>query len=55
MNFFRKVYYNDKPVVLTTNKENYVINNPPAISYDNIKGISQAHFARALQLLEKRV
>ena len=55
MNFFQKVYYNDKPLVLTTNKEAYIRDNSPATTYKSFSGASKQHISEAVQLLEKSI
>ena len=53
MNFFQKVFYNDKPLVLTTDKEVYINNYPVAETYEFFDGASLRSFTQALQYLDR--
>ena len=53
MNFLQKVYYNDKPIVLTTDQEAYVKEHSTAASYSKLTGASKDNFTYAVQQLEK--
>jgi len=53
MNFFRKIFYNDKPLVLTTDKEGYINNYPVADTYEFFDGASLRSFNQALQYLDR--
>jgi 8-oxo-dGTP pyrophosphatase MutT (NUDIX family) len=54
MNFPQKIYYNDKPLILTTDAEDYIKNNPVAGTYIKCKGISSARFTEVAQQLERQ-
>jgi len=53
MNFFQKVFYNDKPLVLTTDKEAYINDYPIAEGYEFFDGASLRSFMQALQYLDR--
>lgn len=53
MYFFQKIYFNDKPLILTTDKEAYFVNDPGAAGYVSFDGASQQSYSRALQALER--
>ena len=52
MNFIQKVYYNDKPLVLTTDREDYISNNPVANGYEYFSGASLRSYTQALQHMD---
>ena len=53
MNYTRKIYYNDKPLILTTDKEQYINDNPAAEEYFILSGADMKSFSIAIQQLEK--
>jgi ADP-ribose pyrophosphatase YjhB (NUDIX family) len=53
MNFSRKIYYNDKPLVLTTNHEAYLEAYPVAEMYQFFSGATARSFAQALQVMDR--
>ena len=53
MNFFQKVYYNDKPLVLTTDKEAFISHDPTAEDYEFFTGASLRSFTQALQYMDR--
>lgn len=53
MNFIQKVYYNDKPLILTTNKDEYTNDNPVAEAYEYFSGASLRSFTQALQRMDR--
>lgn len=53
MNFSQKIYYNDKPLILTTNTEEYIDNNPVAETYSFFTGATLRSFSLALQQMDK--
>lgn len=54
MNFSQKIYLNDKPLILTIDKESYISNNPAAKAYTFYSGASLQNYTRAIQQLEKQ-
>jgi 8-oxo-dGTP pyrophosphatase MutT (NUDIX family) len=54
MNFFQKIYYNDKPLILTTDKDEYIRNTPLAADYSMFEGSTQRNFTQALRHMEKQ-
>jgi 8-oxo-dGTP pyrophosphatase MutT (NUDIX family) len=53
MNFSQKIYYNDKPIILTTDKEAYISEDVMAGDYDFFTGATPRSFMLALQELER--
>ena len=53
MNFFQKVYYNDKPLILTTDKEGYINDNPSAEVYEFFDGATLRSYTMALQYMDR--
>ncbi len=53
MNFSRKIYYNDKPLILTTDKEAYINENAVAEVYESFSGGTLRSFTQALQYLDR--
>jgi ADP-ribose pyrophosphatase YjhB (NUDIX family) len=53
MNFTRKIYYNDKPLVLTTDKEVYINDHPAAEEYFIMNGADVKSFSQAIQQMDK--
>jgi 8-oxo-dGTP pyrophosphatase MutT (NUDIX family) len=52
MIFSRKIYYNDKPMVLTTNHEAYLETYPVAEMYQFFSGATPRNFQQALNMLD---
>ena len=52
MIFTQKIYYNDKPLILTTDSEEYINNNPSGELYTYFHGATMRNFNQALQHLE---
>ncbi len=53
MNFSRIIYYNDKPLILTTDKEAYINDDPAAEGYHFFSGAVPRSFTEALTDLER--
>lgn len=53
MNFVRKIYYNNKPLVLTNSATQYLKNHPVAKGYLSLTGAFPAHLRRAFSFLDK--
>lgn len=53
MNFSQKIYYNDKPLILTTDTEAYIDNNPVAETYSFFTGATLRSFTQALQQMDR--
>jgi len=53
MNFSQKIYYNDKPLILTTDTEEYIDNNPVAETYSFFSGATLRSFTLALQQMDR--
>jgi ADP-ribose pyrophosphatase YjhB (NUDIX family) len=53
MNFSQKIYYNDKPLILTTDTEDYIDNNPVAETYSFFTGATLRSFTLALQQMDR--
>lgn len=53
MNYTRKIYYNDKPLILTTDKEQYITDNPAAEEYFILNIADVKSFSMAIQQLDK--
>jgi ADP-ribose pyrophosphatase YjhB (NUDIX family) len=54
MNFTQRIYFNDKLLILTTDKREYINNNPHAGSFSIFQGTSSATVLQAVELLEKK-
>ena len=52
MNFIQKIYFNDKPLVLTTDCEAFINENPAASNYTLFHSASIKNFKQAQQQLE---
>ena len=52
MTFTQKIYYNDKPLILTTDSEGYMNQNPTGELYTYFYGATMRNFHLALQHLE---
>ena len=53
MNFVQKIYYNDKPLVITTDGEGYILSNPVAEEYEFFSGATLRSYTQALRYMEK--
>lgn len=53
MIFSQKIYYNDKPLILTTNMDAYLEANPVAEMYQFFSGATLRSFTQALLLLDR--
>lgn len=53
MNFTRSIYYNDKPLILTTDLEGYISSNPRAENYSFYDGAILRSFTQAIQQLDR--
>jgi ADP-ribose pyrophosphatase YjhB (NUDIX family) len=53
MNFSQRIYYNDKPLILTTDKEAYINDHPDAGSYLFFSGATLRSFNQAQTQLDK--
>jgi ADP-ribose pyrophosphatase YjhB (NUDIX family) len=53
MNFAQKIYYNDKPLILTTDAEGLKSSNPATSAYPVFSGATEAAFSQAIQQLDK--
>jgi ADP-ribose pyrophosphatase YjhB (NUDIX family) len=53
MHFAQKIYYNDIPLILATDKEAYLKAHPLAVTYTFFKGPSFQTYNEALHILEK--
>lgn len=53
MNFSRKIYYNDKPLIITTHKEHYFDHTPVSELYNLYSGATAKNFADALRHLDE--
>lgn len=53
MNFSQKIYYNDKPLILTTDMEAYMEANPVAELYQFFTGATLKSFNQALQFMDR--
>ncbi len=54
MNFTQKVYYNDKPIILTNDADAYKSAHPAAANYKVFNELTALNFSDALLLLEGR-
>jgi 8-oxo-dGTP pyrophosphatase MutT (NUDIX family) len=53
MNFAPKIYYNDKPLILTTDAAGYKNSNPTTEAFPVFSGATEAAFTQAIQQLDK--
>lgn len=53
MAFSERIYYNDKQLILTTDKETYITDHPPAGDYPAFDGATARSFTQAVQQLER--
>jgi 8-oxo-dGTP pyrophosphatase MutT (NUDIX family) len=53
MNFSQKIYYNDKPLILTTDMEAYMEANPVSEMYQFFSGATLKSFTQALQFMDR--
>ncbi|MEI8278953.1 MAG: NUDIX domain-containing protein [Bacteroidota bacterium] len=53
MNFTQKVYYNNKPLILTNDKQQYIKEHPIAAGYMSFTGAFARNYRLAFQHLEK--
>lgn len=53
MTFVRKIYYNNKPLVLTNNATDYLGQQPIAKGYLHLTGAFPAHLRRAFSFLDR--
>lgn len=53
MTFSRKIYYNDKSLVLTTDREAYITDNQLAEHYTIFSGATLRNYTQALQQLDR--
>jgi len=53
MSFSQKIYYNDKPIILTTDRDAYVAADPGAEEHDVHTGATLRSFTQALQELDR--
>src|SRR5436190_23606499 len=53
MDFSRKIYFNDRPLILTTDKEAYIAAYPEAEAYSPFFGATLKSFTQAMSQLEK--
>jgi len=53
MDFSQKVYFNDTPLILTTDREAYVNSHPEAERYNFFTGASLKSYTQALQTVER--
>jgi 8-oxo-dGTP pyrophosphatase MutT (NUDIX family) len=51
--FVQKIYYNNKPLILTTNRQAYLAETPAAEGYMSFTGAFPRHYRLAIQHLEK--
>lgn len=54
MNFIQKLYYSDKPIVLTNNLQACLADNPEMAMYKVFHGLSGVHFSDALDHLQEK-
>ncbi len=52
MDFIQKIYFNDKLLILTTDKEAYINDNPAAGAFSSFSGATSRSFTQAIQQLE---
>ena len=53
MSFLQKIYFNDKPLILTTDRDATVGGHPEMASFIYFSGASADSFVRAVQQMEK--
>ena len=53
MNFTQKIYYNNKPLILTNNKEEYISDHPIAKGYLTFTGAFPRNYRLAFEHLDK--
>ncbi len=53
MNFVQKIYYNDKPLILTTDSEAYMISDPAAEEYEFFSGGTLRSYTHALSHMDR--
>jgi len=53
MNFSQRIYFNDTPLILTTNRGHYINEDPGAANYSFFTGSSLRSYEEVLQNLEK--
>jgi 8-oxo-dGTP pyrophosphatase MutT (NUDIX family) len=53
MNFIQKIFYNDKPLILTTDRDAYINDNPVAETYEFFDGASLRSYTMALQYMDR--
>jgi hypothetical protein len=53
MIFAQKIYYNDKPLILTTDREAYINEKHSAELYESFSGATLRSFSQALKYLDK--
>ena len=54
MTFSQKIYYNDKPLILTTDAEAYRSSHPAAAGYTLFQGADRQHILQAVKDLEEK-
>lgn len=54
MNFTQKVYYLDKPIILTNDMTGTMAVSPETTAYQKLSGLSRANFLEALNYLEDK-
>ena len=53
MNFIQKIYFNDKPLIITTDKEAAINDHPEVAKFSSFSGASLRSFTQAVQQLER--
>lgn len=53
MHFIQKIYYSNKPLILTTDSKQYIAQYPAAKNYICVTGAAEQHYKLALQQLEQ--
>ena len=53
MYFSQRIYYNDKPIILTTDRDAYINDNPAAEDYHVFTGAELRRYEQALQDIER--
>ncbi len=53
MNFSQRIYFNDKPLILTTDKEAFIQDDPSAESFTAMAGATLRNYTQAIQHLER--
>ncbi len=54
MSFAQRIYYNDKPLILTTNKNGYKSSNQETSTFLNFSGASARNYSHAVQQMERQ-